>query len=630
MACWMSYGSNHDPEWHHLFGHGCMISVSLDSGAHEIFAGIRLLVVCKASLSNQPGLENLVRLVGLCVYNQFADPSQSLKDCVQPTEEYSIVSSGHPQTYRQSLSRYAYDAERSRQLSQTLHNPDARPLCTVAFEIVQISDYMIIDNTIRIALLPLKLAPSEQQRIIYERVYPCTPTRHCFMAILNSSQPFGFRGPNLLPPRAPDYFLPSGSRAILVEHSIRIMPISVPRSLFRPLPCRVLRHIVQYAFERKKQGWRKDLLAIGLVCKGWSHVLGLFFQGLPSAVFTEHYSDPPNAIAVSRSLEMRPDRAELIQHFNPRAFISSNAEDEEVWKRSEALVAILQQATSLKEVHLCDIHTSHVSAARDALSQLHEMKKFYADRSMLLYRNVGGFTMLDLQRAISNSKDLRIFRAASWHRGDDTELVSSSQILSLSYLPVRRSISLHAVQLPPLTRKLESLELFQGNINGPQFLHFATPRLRTLRLYAVTGLVNSDLLSFLSQVAPILETLIIESTTILRNSKDEEYAIDAAMPLMTNLVSLTISGDLGSVLVLTRKPATPQGSLRRAVLIFLGVSANVLGMDSIIMAAGVTLWDVARLSSDVESGNAWNEYSRMRASEIARKRGIEFSCNTSI
>lgn len=46
MACWMSYNSNYSLERQYLFGHECMISVTLDAGAHEFFSGIRLLVVC--------------------------------------------------------------------------------------------------------------------------------------------------------------------------------------------------------------------------------------------------------------------------------------------------------------------------------------------------------------------------------------------------------------------------------------------------------------------------------------------------------------------------------------------------------------------------------------------------------
>lgn len=96
---------------------------------------------------------------------------------------------------------------------------------------------------------------------------------------------------------------------------------------------------------------------------------------------------------------------------------------------------------------------------------------------------------------------------------------------------------------------------------------------------------------------------------------------------MVNLISLMITGDLASALALTRKPATPPG--RSSSFYLFGVSASVVGMDSITMAAELTRWDKVTLLSDHASVDAWAEDARNHACEIAKKRGIGLSCDVS-
>lgn len=67
MACWMSYNSNWDPLLYGQFGSGCMISVALDAGAHESFAGIRLLIVCR----DDGDLADVVRPVKSCCVSHY-------------------------------------------------------------------------------------------------------------------------------------------------------------------------------------------------------------------------------------------------------------------------------------------------------------------------------------------------------------------------------------------------------------------------------------------------------------------------------------------------------------------------------------------------------------------------------
>lgn len=106
----MSYDSNYGPERQHLSGHGCMISVAPDASAHELFAGIRLLVVC----SEGTQLEHVVRPIYLVMC--LADSPQTLKDCIESIEKYSVIPSGVAPTYRQFLTRCADEAKRRKQL----------------------------------------------------------------------------------------------------------------------------------------------------------------------------------------------------------------------------------------------------------------------------------------------------------------------------------------------------------------------------------------------------------------------------------------------------------------------------------------------------------------------------------
>src|SRR6185369_16019529 len=97
---------------------------------------------------------------------------------------------------------------------------------------------------------------------------------------------------------------------------------------------------------------------------------------------------------------------------------------------------------------------------------------------------------------------------------------------------------LHCVFKPPLTCNLEQLHLAQVRIDSPRFLHFIQPlhpRLASLHLNAVTGLFNTDLLLFLSAIAPTLEVLEVMDCAIPCQTDDEELAIDDVMPRLAAL-----------------------------------------------------------------------------------------------
>lgn len=199
-----------------------------------------------------------------------------------------------------------------------------------------------------------------------------------------------------------------------------------------------------------------------------------------------------------------------------------------------------------------------------------------------------------------------------------SELSASALYLPFSFVRLRDPPN---AEIPSPT-KLEVLDISYGYISGPRFLHFAAPSLRKLHMMGITGVMNSDLLAFLVQVSSTLETLAIGSTVILRTSCDE-YALDAAMPLMANLTHVWIDGDLASVLALMRKPASPPG-IGASVFYFQDVQTSVFGMESILKAAAVTNWDDITLFPSY-SEPEWERGIRSQANERSRKRGVKFS-----
>lgn len=277
------------------------------------------------------------------------------------------------------------------------------PLCTVVLEVVHITT--AAGTAVRL-VPPREPLSSSPRRIVYEQSYPCSPTQHSFVTYLDSSHSFG-ENDLLLPDDIP--FLGSST---LIEYNIRIMPIYA-RSPFIALPPRVLRWILQSAFKVWGVGWRRELLDISMVCKDWSHALDLFFYGLPRVENT----GPPNAIAVAHSLEMRPDRASMVRELGPYNF-AWNTRGSKI--HDEAFVAILRQTTSLKRAEIQDTHESQILATVDALSQLCKLETFKSTFHPRKQKT-GICTMLDLQRAVENSTNLRKFYAQGWNPPSDTE-----------------------------------------------------------------------------------------------------------------------------------------------------------------------------------------------------------------
>lgn len=103
---------------------------------------------------------------------------------------------------------------------------------------------------------------------------------------------------------------------------------------------------------------------------------------------------------------------------------------------------------------------------------------------------------------------------------------------------------------------LEEMRIFRCKLIGHQLLRFSqspNPCLQSVHLESVDGLSNSDLLSFLFNIALTLKRLIIRACRIPRSSEDEEYALDAIIDKLSAIESITIPGDCISPLTISRK-----------------------------------------------------------------------------
>ncbi|KAG6863586.1 hypothetical protein C0991_004815 [Blastosporella zonata] len=299
----------------------------------------------------------------------------------------------------------------------------------------------------------------------------------------------------------------------------------------------------------RDDGWRATLLSYGLVCKAWSPVVELFFEGFePDATRVPGFrtlaiNDKPVACRVARSLEARPERGSLIRAFATNYFIHPSAhvsmwDCQQQW-HSFAFIMGHANPQLLKIVRI--LHPIHPDVAKDVLRILEAL---CGVESFVLVRP--GFDMDTIQEVMSKWPRLHELILHEWSAFDkDTQLAS----------------------FPALSFQLETLDLYGGEIKGHQMMRFVTmpnPRLRVLSLMNLTGLLNNEFATLLTTVAPTLEELQINHCQFLRATDDEEFAIDTVMPQFAALKRLIAIGvGLVSALAISRKqpysadPAAP-------------------------------------------------------------------------
>jgi hypothetical protein len=117
------------------------------------------------------------------------------------------------------------------------------------------------------------------------------------------------------------------------------------------------------------------------------------------------------------------------------------------------------------------------------------------------------------------------------------------------------SSAINAAPLPKLACSIKSVLLNNGSLTFPQFRSLTTSwrsSLQAATLDRISGLTNDDIYHWLSEVGPTLTHLRIRYSPLFRQSDDEEYALDAIMPIMTHLYDLHLQGDIASEQVLLR------------------------------------------------------------------------------
>lgn len=149
------------------------------------------------------------------------------------------------------------------------------------------------------------------------------------------------------------------------------------------------------------------------------------------------------------------------------------------------------------------------------------------------------------------------------------------------------------------------------------------PTIRVARFDDIRGLTNSDLLAFLLRVSPTLVSLHISACGMWRDSDDEEYAIDVAMPGLTSLETLILEGDLTSEKALIRKVRRQQDERTTQNRHKISLSSpKMVRLDAIMDAVAVTGWDTIDMYLDTSAG-----YSPQLSAEVtqaAKARGVDF------
>ncbi|KAG6908955.1 hypothetical protein DXG01_002561 [Tephrocybe rancida] len=549
-------------------GNGCFISVVLEDNARLLFSGVRILIV----YSTEGAFENL-DIVECFDYTRFGIPSAASRP-----------------SYREVLRRRSSATH----LAHGLATNSPQSVCTVIFELTDTgnSRYNIYE------LIPSSLSKLEQRRDLraaFDHVYPCGPAHPPVHVLLNTSHSF-----RPIAALAMNSYDPTNDRSCICSHSVRVVPMSRRSSSIPVLHPEVLRRIVKLALADKWKGWRRKLLSYGLVCKSWMHVLDLALGGFEEIVEYDH----PGVIPVARLLDTRPERAAAIRIFDPSIFEyniqPTGLRGDEKW---EAILRILYHATLVETVRLTYVNPAFAQRLSPLLERLRHVRVClmnFPNPSNKFFRG-SQLSMPEVQAAI-----------AGW---DHLETLELSNLREEKLKTPARQLRLN----------LRKLTIQSSVLWGFQLLSFLTtpaPRLRELHLNYVRDLSNQDLLAFLTAVAPTLSNLIVSRCTLVTQDVGEEYAIDAAIPIMTSLERLSTDGYCATALSISRAIRTPaMGLITRHISMR---PADGVSLASVAKAIEVTGWSSVTLNWTTSEG--WDEVLAQSARRTAQMRGIAFDC----
>ncbi|KAG6880233.1 hypothetical protein C0992_002999 [Termitomyces sp. T32_za158] len=551
-----------------------MISVVLDAGAQKHFEGIRVLIVQgsntnEMSVTKRTDLARLSRVTGL--------------------------------SYRKALIASRAPAK---SMDHCAHTIGDEKLCTIIFELAPSQTYW--GHFARL-ILTGHHAFQPSLRIIHSHIERGVST-FLFLQCSHSAMPdFSPGGVMTKPTRV---------RA----HCVRVIPVTENRPLrstFK-LPRSLLSRIICIAFSDQTKGWRKGLLSCSLVCKSWVYLADIFFTDFEGVRKKRFDHDPPYIASVARSLQENPFRARLIMTYSPAKYLRPTRVNNAVFRAfCEAQNMILHYATAVKDLTLEFTHAFLFQEFYDILRGL---------------RGVSNLQVIGAQRfGPPDTGDVRhltfeeILKIVSLWPCLSKLVIENFKLTSGS--SSSRGADLEDVQI---TCPIHDLYLGVGILRGPLLMRLtgslpSPPTICFAQFDAVKGLTNSDFLAFLLRVSPTLVYLSVSDCPMWRNSDDEEYAIDAAMPNLTSLETLSLGGDLSSEKALIRKirrmsldEETTQN--RHKISLF---NPKMVRLDVVMDALSVTGWDAIHICMDTPAG-----YSPQLTAEVtqaAKARGIDFS-----
>ncbi|KAG6917050.1 hypothetical protein DXG01_004102 [Tephrocybe rancida] len=243
-------------------------------------------------------------------------------------------------------------------------------------------------------------------RVVYDHIQGCSPSTPSLVLTIESSEFF--------------YPYPRNNyetRCIsgIPTHDVRVVPVTRIRRhpLLSP---ETVAHIVGMAVAGKLSGWQRELLSYGMVCKAWAHVLRIFFKSL----HVRPNDDRPDAFHVAHSLNYHPHRARLIYSFS-----ASDYRPYAPQKRVQAwlhFMAILQQATAIKELTLVSVPRPVSSALVLALSQLRDVRRCYMPKND---KESHAYDISAIQTFIAKWCDLCVLEIGGWEAHITAESVVS-------------------------------------------------------------------------------------------------------------------------------------------------------------------------------------------------------------
>ena len=398
------------------------------------------------------------------------------------------------------------------------------PLCTLVVEIVDRGEQVT-----PILHRPPETMESQSLRKLYDYVEFCTPTSKSCVILLRTNHPF--RG---IFKREKRSCLVSPPPADLVL-GFRILPPFVSRRPFVRLPQELL-HMIFNEAKLVSENWRKLMLSLALVCRAWSRpALDIMYEDFGNShdVMCNVF---PYAPRLAKTLQHYPALGKKIRRFCTDTFLCNckvGRENEEYYLgEAIALLTILQAAMNITELRSGGTHQLltqdfvHTLCSFSNIKELISIGNTKFEPAFVYILNIG-----DILRFLSH-----------WPLVCRLTLWDIPSAIALDDLPTS-TCTITFVSLRLLSLDLSQLRLLTTSWKSA---------LREARISDISGLTNEDIRMWLSEVGPTLEILRIDSRVRNHRSVHEEYAVDAMLPIMKNLVFLDISGNVASHLVLER------------------------------------------------------------------------------